>query len=74
MGFGGVALNKLRDADKDKREFSVHSLISSSDLNTLESNILFDYKLYDSKICTEDQTEAKGAMIKLDFSTGKNPK
>lgn len=73
MGFWSIALKKIKDADKDKRDFIVHSLINSSDLNSLESSIRFDYKLHESKISAEDQTDAKESMIKLDSSSDMKP-
>ena len=35
MGFWSIALNLLKDGGKEKSDFEVHSLISSSDLNSL---------------------------------------
>ena len=64
MGFWSITLNLLKDGGKEKSDFEVHSLISSSDLNSLENNILFDYNLNDNSMKTEDQTTSPNPKVK----------
>lgn len=64
MGFWSIALNLLKDEGKEKSDFKVHSLISSSDLNSVDNNILFDYNLNDNSMKTEDQTTSPNPKVK----------
>lgn len=73
MGLLGIALQQLKDDNKDKSDGRVHCIVYGPNLNTVENSILIDNKLYDSRLNTKDQTESKESFVKFESSTDKNP-
>lgn len=69
----GIALQQIKDDNKDKSYGRTHSIVNGPNLNTVENNILIDNKLYDSRLNTEDLTESKESLVKFESSTDKNP-
>lgn len=73
MGLLDIALQQLKDDNKDKSDGRVHCIVYGPNLNAVENSILIDNKLYDSRLNTKDQTESKESFVKFKSSTDKNP-